>query len=276
MHIIDCRCRPDTPEYFRALEGEGFRTVFRKAGNPLPEFSVTLRDFVEKFQAEGVSRIVCTGRDMGSVGGFSVSNEYVAAMVAEHPGNIVGVAGIDPMKGEQAVRDVEHAIVDLKLKGVSMDPAMFDWYANDPRLYPIYQKCADLDVPVFLTIGPLPVGAGKLRYTNPLAVDDVAADFPRLRMLCSHGGFPWTQEMIAVAWRHEHVYFETSVYWGLPGVELIVDAANTIIGDKLCFASAYPFSPIRKALDTVARFAFREEVLPKFYHENAERLLGLD
>ncbi|MDL2314017.1 amidohydrolase family protein [Desulfovibrio sp. OttesenSCG-928-C14] len=276
MKVIDCRCRPDTPEFFALLDSPALRNCFRTTGNPKPEKPVSLAEFLQEVDKAGISQIVCTGRDMRSAGGAYISNDYVAGLVAEFPDRIIGLAGADPLTGDQAIRDIEYAIETLKLKGVSMDPALMEISAADPRLYPIYQKCSELNVPVFLTIGPIPTKMGKLKYADPLLIDEVAADFPKLKILCSHGGFPWTQQMVTIAWRHENVYFEPSVYFGLPGVvDILVEAANSIIGDRLCFGSAYPFAPMKDSLEKFSRLGFKDEVLPKVLYENARNLLGI-
>lgn len=274
MKVLDCRARPNTPEYYSLLQGDAIKTVFRKSGNPFPKQS-TLEDFVGEFTQAGIDKVVCTGRDIETTSAWKVTNDYVAEMVAKYPDRIIGLAGIDPNKGDGAVREVERAISELGLKGVSMDPFGAGLYANDPKMYPIYQKCSDLGVPVFLTIGPLPVSGTKISYGNPLPVDDVAVDFPKLKILCSHGGWPFSREMVAIAWRNDNVYFETSVYHFLPGAELVVEAANTIIGDKLVFASAHPFAPFKESLERFKKLPFKEEVLPKVLYQNAAQLLGI-
>ncbi len=274
--IIDCRARPNTPEYYSLLGGDGIKHIYAKTGHPYPEKPHTLDDFVNAFEAEGITSAVCTGRDMETTGQWKVSNDYVADLVAAKPGKIIGLAGIDPHKGYLALQEIDRSINELHLKGISLDPALVGLYPNDPKFFPIYQKCQDMGIPVFITIGPAPVGGGlKMSYGAPGPIDDVAADFPKLKILCSHGAFPYTQEMIAIAWRNDNVYFEPSIYIFMPGAaELIVKAANTIIGDKICFASAFPFAPF----SDVHRFkalGFSEEVLPLFFHDNAAKLLNL-
>ncbi|TEB11272.1 amidohydrolase family protein [Pelotomaculum propionicicum] len=275
MRVLDCRARPNTPEYFSLLQGEGIKTVFRKSGNPFPKES-TLEDFISDIDKAGIDKVVCTGRDIETTSAWKVTNDYVANMVSKYPDRIIGIAGIDPNKGDGAVREVERAVNELGLKGASIDPFGAGLYANDPKMYPIYQKCSDLKVPVFITIGPLPVSGTKISFGSPLPIDDVAVDFPKLKILCSHGGWPFTREMVAIAWRNDNVYFETSVYHFLPGAELVVEAANTIISDKLVFASAHPFAPFKESLERFKKLPFKEEVLPKVLYQNAAQMLGIE
>ncbi|MDI6907154.1 MAG: amidohydrolase family protein [Thermoanaerobacterales bacterium] len=273
--ILDCRARPNTPEYHSLLDGAAIKKVFEKSGNPLPPVG-TLEEFIADLDEAGISKVVCTGRDIESTSAWKVTNDYVARIMNRYPDRIIGLAGIDPNKGPAAVTEVERAINELKLKGVSMDPFGANMYANDRRMYPIYQKCAELDVPVFITIGPLPVGGTYLSYGSPMPVDEVATDFPTLKIVCSHGGWPFTYEMIAIAFRHDNVYFETSVYHFLPGAKLIVEAANSILGDKVLFASAHPFAQLKPTVEKFTKLPFRDDVLRKVLWDNAARLFKLE
>lgn len=275
MKVLDCRARPNTPEYYSLLQGEAIRKVFTKSGNPFPKQG-TLEDFIADIDAAGIEKVVCTGRDIETTSAWKVTNDYVADIVNQYPDRVVGLAGIDPNKGDAAIEEVERAVKVLGLKGASIDPFGAGVYANDKTLYPLYQKCSDLGVPIFITIGPLPVSGVKISYGSPLTIDDVAVDFPDLKILCSHGGWPFSREMVAVAWRNDNVYFETSVYHFLPGAEFVVDAANSIIGDKLVFASAHPFAPFKESLERFASLPFKPEVLSKVLYSNAARLLGIE
>lgn len=272
MAIIDCRFRPLTPEFIHYIEPEP-ANFFITATRPCkPEPLETTMRF---FKRLGITGAVVSGRDMESIGGKKVSNEYIAALVREYPA-FIGVAGADPLKGEQALDDIRHAARDLGLKGVSVDPFALRCDAADRRFYPIYELCQELGLPVLITIGPLPIGSGYMEWGSPLPCDRVAADFPRLKMLLSHAGFPFTQELIAIVWRHENVYFESSIYRHLPGADLLVEAVNTIIGDKMCYASAYPYADYTQALPRFLAQGYSDRVLPQILHENAERLFGLN
>ena len=124
---------------------------------------------------------------------------------------------------------------------------------------------------------PLPIRCGSyMEWGSPLPVDHICADLPNLKVLLSHAGVPYTQELIAIVWRHENLYFESSIYRHLPGADLLVKAANTCIGDKMCYASAYPYADYTQALPKFLAQGYDPMVLPKILHENAERLFGLN
>lgn len=156
MAIIDCRFRPLTPEFecYINPEPSNFWVTQTRPLKPEP-LDVTMK-FFEKM---GITGAVCSGRDMRSVGGAYIPNQYIADLVAQYP-VFIGVAGADPLN-ENVQADIEYAIKNLGLKGVSVDPFALKTSADDKRFYPIYEKCAELNVPVIITIGPLPIRGGS-------------------------------------------------------------------------------------------------------------------
>lgn len=276
MKMIDGRYRPQTPPVFAVWDGPVTDTELRKTGFPGLTRCETLEEAMKPAFDAGVEQVVFTGRDSG-YGAYD--NDYVAEVVHRMPEHIIGVGGVDAMDPTHALDKINH-IHELGLKGISMDPAVQNIAANDARLYPIYQRCVELDLPVFLTVGPMPVASpvlySCLEYASPLYIDKLAQDFPQLRIVASHGGFPFTQEWIATAWRNDNVYFETSIYWDQAGVaSLLAHAANQIIGDKIIFASGFPACPVQYTIDTIMSYGIKEEVLPYVFHKNIERVLKL-
>ncbi|MBI2525084.1 MAG: amidohydrolase [Candidatus Rokubacteria bacterium] len=276
MEIIDVRARPNTKEYMSLFEASpGIQMVFRKMGASMPA-SAPIDEFIRDMREAGISRIVCTGRDIETTGGWKVTNDYVASLMSQYPAHIIGVAGIDPLKGSGAVKETFRAVRELGLKGISIDPFAVGMYANDRRLYPVYELCAELDVPVFITIGPLPVAGPYLSFGSPMPIDEVATDFSRLKIVCSHGGWPFSREMVAITFRHDYVYFETSVYHFMPGAELCVEAANTCIPDRYLFATAFPFAPMKETVQRFRKLPFKPDVLEKVMYKNAADLFKLE
>ena len=272
MKVIDMRIRPSIPEFRWYFEGPA--PIFSKTGYPVPEVT-ELDAFMADVKDAGITKFVCTGRDMTSLGGPRVANEFISELEAKYPDTIIGVAGIDPLGGQKALDEITHSIKDLGLHGVSMDTFAYQKFPNDPAFYPAYEVCQELGAPIFTTMGPLPIGFGKMRYADPLYIDDVAQDFPRLRIVISHGGFPFTQEMISVAWRNTNIYFETSLYRNKPGTELLVKAGNDFLGDKMLYASAFPFASYRQQLKEFLALGYKDEVKEKILWKNAEAFLGM-
>jgi predicted TIM-barrel fold metal-dependent hydrolase len=269
--IVDFRARPNTDVYMATCTGPAAEGEWLRFGFPPPPV-VDLALFAADVRSCGIDKAVFTGRmkvENGQlVRGFP--NDYVADCVASHPDLIVGMAGADASDPD-APSEVRRAVGDLGLRGLSLDPAHTNRPPDHPQFYPLYEVAAQLDIPVVLTMGPLvgPVAS------DPIAVDHVASDFPGLTIVCSHGCWPRTDEFIALAYRHDHVYLEASIYEFLPGAEPFIDAARDLLQDKVLYASAFPFNP----LNTIERFRrafdFRPEVLDKILGGNAARILKL-
>jgi predicted TIM-barrel fold metal-dependent hydrolase len=184
------------------------------------------------------------------------------------------MAGIDPRRGPTAVEDLDYAISELGLRGVSLDPpdgaddARGRGYDDERTMYPLYQRAMELGVPVVLTLGPL-----LTPFSDPRAIEHVVADFPTLTVVCSHAGWPSPTEWIGLAYRYPNVIIEPSIYVYLPGAEPLWAAADSILRDQVVYASAFPFN----GLDVVNRFKslpLKPETLQAVLVDNASRILG--
>lgn len=277
--IIDFRTRLKTEEYLSLYDSSSLREEyakqFQRMGVQNSELRETEEDFVREMDRCGISTAVYVGRDLETTTGWKLSNDYVADVVRRHPGRIVGFGGIDPRKGKKALADAKRAISELKLSGIAVDPFRAKLHPDDRMLYPIYELCAVEGVPVIITIGPLPSPAMYMELGSPMAVDRIATDLPELTIICSHGGWPFTNEMIAVAWRHERVFFETSLYETMPGAGAWVESANTVLAKKILFASGYPARSFADAIRLYEGLPFSEEARNRVMRENARELLGL-
>lgn len=230
-------------------------------------------EWIECMAACGIRRMVFTGRDSDHTSSFDVSNEYVAEVASRYADNVIGFAGIHPLRGMASVRAVDRAVRELGLKGIAVDPFGLETRANDARLFPVYARCAEWDVPVVITCGPLPFRGPRLEFGDVRWIDDIAEYFPELTIIISHGGWPWVTETVALAFRHEHVYVDTSFYAHLPGGEMLAHAANSIIPDKVLFASGFPIVPVDTALERIRNMPFRPDTLQCVLYTNAETLL---
>ena len=276
--VIDFRARPNTPEWARYL-ARRTRTIRTEAGGMrYGEYTAdeeTLDGFLKQLDEAGIERAVFAARDRsGTDPDWILTNDFVAECVRAAPDRIVGFAGVDGSRPEAAAEAVRHAVCDLGLLGACFDPFLLQAAPDDERFDVIYRACNDLGVPAVVTLGGLPGIPTPLRNSSPLAIDIVAKRFPDLVLIASHGGWPFPLEMIAVAWRCENVYFENSFYHFAPGAEVLVEAANTMIGHKMLYASAYPFAPLGETLRRFRKLPFNADVLDKVLFGNADRLLA--
>lgn len=275
MKIIDFRFRPNTPDIMAIGESKMFKALCDSIG-----FSNTktqeLEEIVEELNESGVDKAVILGRDAETTYQWKGSNDGVANMVNKFPNKFIGFAGLDPHKGMAAIRELNRSVKELGLRGASIDPYLAKIYVNDAKYYPIYAKCCELDIPLVITTGPASlVPDAVIDHVAPRYIDFVARDFPELTIIVSHGAYPWVNEMITVAQRNNNVYFDMSEYEFFPMSEFYVQGANTIISDKLLFASAHPFVSFKDAIQSYEKLPFTAEVREKVMYKNAARILKL-
>lgn len=256
--LIDFRARPNTDEYMRMFP-PAMWTLDVPRPAPAP-----LQDFIGQLDAAGVSTAVFTGRQ-STAANMWISNDHVADCANAYPERIIGIGGIDPTQNADAVREAERALGTLKLKGLSVD--LFGIYPDDRRLYPIYHKCLEHNVPVILTLGPR-MGP----FASPAALFTVATDLPELRIVCSHAIYPRVDEFIALSHTQRNVYIEASIYHYLPGSQAIMEAAATFLQNRVIYASGFPFASL-EAHRHFRNYPFTPSVLDKLLYANAARLL---
>lgn len=274
MSIIDFRCRPAVQEVVSIEGNKVFNSLLKMFNYEPKTFSV--EEMIKEMERFNVEKGVFAGRDLETTFGWCLNNDIVASVVSKYPDRFVGFIGVDPNKGLLAIEEIERCSKITGMKGLAMDPYMHKKPLDDSIYYPIYKKCCELGLPVLLTTGPgARIPETLISDAAPTRIDKVARDFPELVIVASHGCWPWFYEMIAVAWRHANVYFEFSLYESLPGAEEYVRAANTIIPDKVLFASAMPFRTLEQAVETYNNLGLTEKVRKMVMYENAKRILRL-
>lgn len=277
QRIIDFRVRPPTLAGLTLYSNPDRRDGFsRKLGfTPAPSAQQNSMELLfQEMDAVNVSMGVVVGRVSPSLG--STTNDEVAAVVREHPGRFVGIAGVDPLDRRAAVKEIDRAVDALGLRGVNLEPGTYriPLHADDRRLYPIYAHLEDRGLPVIIMTGGNP--GPDLSYTNPEAIDRVAGDFPRLSIVISHGQWPWVHQILHVAFRRPNVSISPDMYlFDLPGHDDYVKAADTYLADQFVYASAYPFTPLKDYAERFLALPIRPASMQKVLHDNAARLLKL-
>lgn len=276
MKIIDFRFRPNTAD---ALAGIGNSPMFKGlcAAIDFPTMnSQTIDEIIVDLDKYNVVKAVVTGRDCETTYPAKSNNAGVIEFVKKYPHKFIGFCGIDPHKGMRAINEFRISVEEQGLKGASIDPYLAQIYVNDARYYPTYAKCCELNIPVIISGGPgTLVPRAIMDHVNPKYVDMVARDFPELKIVISHGGYPWVNEMIAVAQRNRNVYFELSEFEAYPLSEAYIHAINTIISDKVIYASAHPFVDFKKSLAIYDKMPFNNEIREKIMYKNAATILNL-
>jgi predicted TIM-barrel fold metal-dependent hydrolase len=232
-----------------------------------------------------VAWTLVTGFDEKSTAGSTfVSNESVAALVERNPGRFLPFAGADVMRGAAAVRDVEHWVRERGFRGLSLRPFMIGLPADDRHYYPFYEKCVELGVPVSVHASANWTTERASELGHPRAFDRVACDFPELRLILSHGGYPWVLEACLLAWKHPNLYLELAAhrprYFVAPGTgwEPLLRFGRTTIQDKILYGTG-AFLLGRRPAELVAEMRalpVEPAVMEKWLHRNAARLMGLE
>lgn len=276
--IVDFRLRPPVGGFLNTLmysageRRDGFtRTVGFEPSPAAQQQSMDL--LLQEMDAAGVDKGVVVGRLAGTLG--SVSNDDVQAIVAAHPQRFIGAASIDPTSRKGACETIS-AAVKAGFKLVNIEPGSYPvpMYADDRRLYPIYAHCEDLGVPVIMMVGG--TAGPDLSYSDPIRTDRVLADFPQLKVIVAHGGWPWVTEILHIAFRRTNMYLSPDMYFSrMPGWEEYVKAADTFLADRMLYASSFPFCPVKDYKQWFEQLPIKPANLEKVMGGNAARLLGL-
>ncbi|MEY9854879.1 putative TIM-barrel fold metal-dependent hydrolase [Catenulispora sp. GAS73] len=260
-------------EELDAAAGEYFKAEHRRP--TLPEIAAYYRE-------RKMACVVFTVDAESATGTPAVPNEEVAEAAAANPDVIIPFASIDPYKGRLGVNQVRRLVREFGVRGFKFHPNVQGFAPNDRLAYPLYEAIeAEGAIAVFHT-GQTGIGAGaragggiRLKYSNPMLVDDVAVDFPDLPIILAHPSFPWQDEALAVATHKPQVHIDLSGWSPKYFPPQLVQYANTLLKDKVLFGSDYPLLTPDRWLADFAKLPIKDEVRPKILKENAARLLGL-
>ena len=242
-------------------EGEN---VFRNYGMlDVYHHGIDFPKMIEAMDRHGVRTVLMAG-----------DNTAVAEAQNRWPGRILGQYHADPTHIMKAVRELEHYVRERGFVALRIEPFMWRKPPTDRVYYPLYAKAAELGVTFQTQVGhtgPLyPSDTGR-----PLYIDEVALDFPELRIVCGHIGWPWTEEMIAVAWKHRNVWIDTSAHLPKHYPPAFVHFMKTFGKDKVCFATDYPLLRWERVLPDVEALGLPPEIRQRFLHDNAVRAFNL-
>jgi predicted TIM-barrel fold metal-dependent hydrolase len=211
-----------------------------------------------------------------------ITNEEIAELAHKHSDVAIPFASINPHRGAEGVKQARRLISEYKVKGFKFHPSVQDFYPNDRLAYPLYEVIAEAKLPALFHTGQTGVGAQtpggggiKLKYSNPMLLDDVAADFPDMPIILAHPSFPWQEEALSVATHKPQVYIDLSGWSPKYFPPILVQYANTLLKDKILFGSDYPVIDPTRWLEEFAKLPIKPEVRPKILKENAIKLLGL-
>ena len=243
----------------------------------------TVQEVADYYRERSMLAVVFTVDDEAGMGRARISNDEVLAAAAANPDALIPFASIDPHKGKLGVREAKRLIAEYPaLRGFKFHPNTQAFWPNDRAHYPLYEVIEQAGKIALFHTGQTGIGAGmrggggvRLKYSNPMAVDDVAADFPDLDIILAHPSFPWQEEALAVATHKPNVYIDLSGWSPKYFPEILIRYVNTLLRDKMLFGSDFPLLTPDRWLADFERLAIRDEVRPLVLKENAARLLRL-
>ena len=232
----------------------------------------------EEMKEAGISKGVVLPRNSTTIWG-GVSNEVVMEGVHEYPDKLIGFGAIDLSIGiRQAVEEVEKCVTKLGCKGIVVEPGFCNppLKPDYPQMYPIYDRCAQLGVPIVLTMSML--AGPDISYARPDAVQKAAKDFPGLQFIIAHAAYPYVLEAISICVITPNVWLLPDLYMHVEtvvGREMFARSLEMTHGKRVIFGSAYPFRDMRQSVEDVNLFNLPEEMYKNLMYRNAEELLGL-
>jgi Predicted metal-dependent hydrolase of the TIM-barrel fold len=274
--IIDAWAQHPTARFLKEPMLDSLRRWTRGLGGPAlagdAEWPVQVT--LESMDAGGVEQALLSAW-IGPRGEL-VSNDEVAAFVREAPSRLVGVGSLDITRPRDAVRELRRCVRELGFKAVRVLPWLWQLPPTHPRFYPVYAECCELGVPFCTQVGHTgPLMPSEFGRPIPY-VDQVAIDFPELVIVGGHVGYPWTEEMIAVATKHPNVYIDTSAYTVKRYPAALVEYLRGHGRDKVLFGTNWPMIAPAKALEGLADLRLPTDVQTRFLAGNAARVFRLD
>ena len=267
--IIDAWAQHPT---LRHSQDEIFESLRRWTRRDVPSEAIPLSATLASMDSGGIDRSLISA--WYAPRNVMISNDEVAGFVAQAPTRLVGVGSVDISKPMQAVREIRRCIEELGFKAIRVLPWLWEVPPTDRRFYPVYVACCEAGVPFCTQIGhtgPLmPSEVGR-----PVYLDRVALDFPELRIVGGHIGYPWTDEAVALATKHENVYIDTSAYTAHRYPAALVEFMRGHGRGKVLFGTNYPMIQPAKALEGLAGLGLDAQASALFLAGNAQRVFGL-
>ncbi len=233
------------------------------------------------YKERNLIAVVFNVDDEAGMGRRRLGNDEVLEAARRHPDTLIPFGSVDPHKGKLGVREARE-LVEQGVRGFKFHPNVQAFWPNNRDYYPLYEVIAEAGLIALFHSGTTGIGAGmpggggvRLKYSNPMYVDDVAADFPDLNIILAHPSFPWQDEALAIAVHKPNVYIDLSGWSPKYFPENLIRYTNTQLKHKMLFGSDYPLITPERWMSDFEKLAIRDEVRPLVLKENAARLFGL-
>jgi predicted TIM-barrel fold metal-dependent hydrolase len=250
-----------------------------KAGN---DRAPTVEQIADYYRQRELAAVVFTVDATTATGHQALSSEEIADRAAAHADVLIPFGSVDPLTGTEAVKRARRLIANHGVRGFKFHPSLQGFAPDDRRYYPLYEAIEEAGLPAVFHTGQTGIGAGlpggrgiKLRLSNPMLLDDVAADFPAMPVILAHPSVPWQDEAISIATHKANVYIDLSGWSPKYFPPQLVRAAGSYLQDKVLFGTDYPLLTPERWLSDFELLDIKPEIHPKILKHNAARLLRL-
>ena len=242
----------------------------------------TIPETIAYYRERKIGFVMFTVDSEAATGIARISNEEVAQAAIENADIMIAFASIDPHKGKRGAIEARRLISEYGIKGFKFHPPIQNFDPRDRMAWPLYEVIAEHGMPVIFHTGHSGMGSGmpggggiRLRYGQPILVDDVAVDFPEMKIILAHPGWPWTDESLSMALHKPNVFIDLSGWSPKYFPPQVVRYANAQLGHKMLFGSDFPWITPDKWIAAFAEAGFRAEVQQPILKLNAAKLLGI-
>ena len=244
--------------------------------------SPTIEQIADRYRSLNMAAVVFTVDASTNTGHAAISSEEIATRAAEHSDVLIPFGSVDPLRGAGAVAQARSLVRDYGVQGFKFHPTLQGFAPNDQAFYPLWAEIESLGVPALFHSGQTGIGAGlpggrglKLRLSDPMLVDDVAADFPGLTVILAHPSVPWASSSISIATHKANVYIDLSGWSPKYFPADLVRAANSYLQDKVLFGTDYPLLTPERWLRDFETLDLKTAAKAKILKSNAVQVLGL-
>jgi predicted TIM-barrel fold metal-dependent hydrolase len=251
---------------------------FRSADNRTP----TVADLARRYRAANMAAVIFTVDAATATGHPALSSEDIAAQAARHADVLIPFGSVDPHRGPDAIAQARRLVGQYGVRGFKFHPSLQGFAPDEERFRPLWGAIEELGVPALFHTGQNGIGAGlpggrgiKLRYSNPILLDEVAADFPGLTVILAHPSVPWQAEAISMATHKSNVYIDLSGWSPKYFPPELVRAAGGMLRRKVLFGTDYPLITPERWLADFAQLDIRPEAVTGILTANACQVLGL-
>ncbi len=261
--------------------GDDFFTGKMKAEDSRMD-SLSLPQMIEKMAEADIEHgflIAAKSGRPGLKGCYHMPPQVVADAVREYPQHFSGLVGIDPYTGMDGVRELEHAVKELGFIGAHLYPHWFELAPDHAKYYPFYAKCVELNIPIQMQVGQSMIYSKDYPCRSvgqPITLDAVACDFPELKLIGIHVGIPWTDEMIAMAWKHDNVFIGCDAHSPKYWPESFTRYINSYGQNKVIFGTDFPVLDFKRTMDEINSLNLKPQVLQKLLRDNVRRIYAMD